>query len=139
MAQKPGFKIIFSYGVNALQQVEGGIIQKPYINCTIVDGKENVIAEGTVTRHINDKDDRVIGRKFAFKKALQNNLEGFENRPLRTTLWNQFRNECKQPELQLQYRIEKLARKMAKDLMTTEQVEKLPEAKEIKQKLEEVA
>jgi hypothetical protein len=54
--------------------------------------KPSPLAKGMVTRYPNDKPNRLLARKLAFARAVQN-----FSRENRTTLWKHFRENCRQP------------------------------------------
>ena len=88
MNLQSNFRIIFHYDGNP-----GNRIDKPSITCQIRTADKQVVSESKVKLYYKDIPNKVVGRAYAFKKAV-NQLASKERR---TALWNDFRNTMKQP------------------------------------------
>ena len=94
-------KVFFKYETDENgQKVNNGKIEAIAIN---LETKEEIARREVILRH-NDKPNKQLGRKYAFKKLtthiLNNNLLPGEEVSL---LWKQFGSTCKQPTRKLAY------------------------------------
>jgi len=94
-------KVFFKYekDENKHRKVDG-VIEAIAVN---TETKEEIARRMVTPRH-GDKPDKVLGRKYAFKKlmdfSLQNHL--IENKTVEG-LWKSFGQMCKQPSVKLAY------------------------------------
>ncbi len=65
--------------------------------CEILNINREPIAKAFVKRAVDDIDDKRLGRKKAFKKAM-NLSSSILSKQERTAIWNQFRETVKQPQ-----------------------------------------
>lgn len=68
-------------------------------HCVIKDNKGNDLATGVTTRYAKDKPDKIIGRDYAFKRAMKQSIEIESlSKSERKEIWETYRTTIKQPE-----------------------------------------
>lgn len=69
--------------------------------CFISTMENNVIAEVSVKRYVTDTPNKRLGRSLSFKRVMKIVADnGFIDKPVRTSLWQQFRNTINQPVME---------------------------------------
>ena len=87
-------KIKFGYEQENLTVVRNNEpldVSRPVTHCALKDG-DNVLGESTVRLHQDDVANKIKGRTFAFKKAVNT----IADKAVRTALWMQFRGTMNQ-------------------------------------------
>lgn len=68
-----------------------------------VESNEEITTREVILRH-DDKPNKIVGRKYAFKKLMTHVLDNnIFPKPLVGELWKQFGSQCKQPNIKLAY------------------------------------
>lgn len=90
-------KVHFQYGNNNITiKKNQKDIEKPqkFIKCVVSNNAtDEVITEATVKLHHKDQDIKIIGRYFAFSKA----VDKLEDKKLKAELWQGFKSTCNMP------------------------------------------
>ena len=91
-----GHKVHYVYGKEKVQFFNHGnqeIVNKPTIQCIITKNNEE-IASAKVRPHHEDSNNKIVGRFYAFKKAVST----IPDKKLRTALFNDYLQHCKLPK-----------------------------------------
>lgn len=68
-----------------------------------VESNKEITTREVILRH-GDKPNKIVGRKYAFKKLMTHVLDNnIFPKPLVGELWKQFGSQCKQPNIKLAY------------------------------------
>lgn len=68
-----------------------------------VETNEEIASREVRLRH-GDKPEKIVGRKYAFKKLMNHVMDNnIFPKPLVGELWKQFGSQCKQPNIKLAY------------------------------------
>ena len=101
-------KVFFKYEKEEIQTPEGlKLVNKPNGSITAV-AKNIQTGEEITTREVKlrhgDKPNKIVGRKYAFKKLMDHSLaNNLLPKPEIGALWKQFGSTCKQPSEKLIY------------------------------------